>query len=586
VRRSGARDGPEATSIAALLLAVTLVSLVVRETWFSDDSFFTIRSSLNLHHGDGPVLNPGDRTQAFSNPLWMLLISIAPAGRSLYWCAVLSWLLVASSVAALIRVASRVRATTAACCVLLALLFSRTFVDYGTSGLETPLSCFLVAATVTLPHLVEDPRKQCGLWGGIAGLSYLCRPDLVLITFLHPAITLATRPRAQQRLRHWLFLLLPSAAIVGGWILFSLVYYGFPFPSPAYAKLSHDVARWDVLLHGMGFLGSFVSGDLSAVSLLGITASLPLVVLLSQRRRIEEPGRRWHRIVPSLGPTLLIVVTVAYTVWIGGDHMNGRFYLPILTLSAFAYVLHERELPEDWRRISRTVLVSASLLSPVLNGQATRLPGLARFGTTVPYALTPLRHVNERDECWRFGGSLDEKCAYKHRTYFWGNAFVEEHGQVLAWLYEPSRSTHEAVELAPVGAGHASLLVGPNRTKWDDQGLSDQYQARMPVIRGTSWRAGHFIKFHPREERWASFVAGTGRFGDRELDQLFNAVHLVATGPLWSAERWREIARLNLGGYASILSTIGARYGRPTPENCRRSNQPHLCLRDIGRPGS
>jgi hypothetical protein len=336
----------------------------------------------------------------------------------------------------------------------------------------------------------------------------------------------------------------------------------------------------------MGFLGSFVSGDLSAVSLLGITASLPLVVLLSQRRRIPEPRRRWHRIVPSLGPTLLIVVTVAYTVWIGGDHMNGRFYLPILTLSAFAYVLHERELPEDWRRISRTVLVSASLLSPVLNGQATRLPGLARFGTTVPYALTPLRHVNERDECWRFGGSLDEKCAYKHRTYFWGNAFVEEHGQVLAWLYEPSRSTHEAVELAPVGAGHASLLVGPNRTKWDDQGLSDQFQARMPVIRGTSWRAGHFIKFHPREERWASFVAGTGRFGDRELDQLFNAVHLVATGPLWSAERWREIARLNLGGYASVLSTIGARYGRPTPENCRRSIQPHLCLRDIGRPGS
>src|SRR5690242_3944590 len=41
-----------------------------------DDAFITYRYAWNLRHGFGPVFNPGDHTEGYSCPLFMMLTSL------------------------------------------------------------------------------------------------------------------------------------------------------------------------------------------------------------------------------------------------------------------------------------------------------------------------------------------------------------------------------------------------------------------------------------------------------------------------------------------------------------------------------
>ena len=69
----------------AVLISALIILLVLREAWFADDAFFTFRSAMNFHYGLGPVWNPGERIQNYTNVLWMFLISISNA-ENIYIC--------------------------------------------------------------------------------------------------------------------------------------------------------------------------------------------------------------------------------------------------------------------------------------------------------------------------------------------------------------------------------------------------------------------------------------------------------------------------------------------------------------------
>ncbi len=61
---------------------LTLLGLIcfsyelVITAWLNDDSMFTIRTILNWLDGYGPVFNLGERVQAYTHPLWFLLLSL------------------------------------------------------------------------------------------------------------------------------------------------------------------------------------------------------------------------------------------------------------------------------------------------------------------------------------------------------------------------------------------------------------------------------------------------------------------------------------------------------------------------------
>src|ERR1700689_3856022 len=122
-------------ALLALVLAV-----LVRTAWMSDDAEITLRCVMNFLNGYGPTFNADERVQAFTHPLWFLLISaFTPIFRNIFAATftlsiVLSlgtWWLLLSQTAT--NFWSGMLAGTA-------LLLSKAYVDFSTSGLESPLS--------------------------------------------------------------------------------------------------------------------------------------------------------------------------------------------------------------------------------------------------------------------------------------------------------------------------------------------------------------------------------------------------------------------------------------------------------------
>src|SRR3990172_6965827 len=63
---------------AHLVLALPLLvyaGVALEKAWVSDDAYIAFRTVDNIVHGHGPTWNPGERVQAYTHPLWMLLVS-------------------------------------------------------------------------------------------------------------------------------------------------------------------------------------------------------------------------------------------------------------------------------------------------------------------------------------------------------------------------------------------------------------------------------------------------------------------------------------------------------------------------------
>ncbi len=61
--------------------------------WLSDDGFIDLRVVQNILRGNGPVFNRGERVEAFTNPLWVALLTAAclPLRRLVVEDLLLTW---------------------------------------------------------------------------------------------------------------------------------------------------------------------------------------------------------------------------------------------------------------------------------------------------------------------------------------------------------------------------------------------------------------------------------------------------------------------------------------------------------------
>ena len=130
------------------LYAFVFIVTVVNASWISDDALITMRHVLNFINGYGPVFNVGERVQAYTHPLWFLLISLFSCFFNyVYVTFGLSFLFSFLSVYVLFKFIKNVSVSninfklTVAC---LLVIFSKAFIDFSSSGLENPLSHFLL----------------------------------------------------------------------------------------------------------------------------------------------------------------------------------------------------------------------------------------------------------------------------------------------------------------------------------------------------------------------------------------------------------------------------------------------------------
>ncbi|MCB9784795.1 MAG: hypothetical protein H6751_17640 [Candidatus Omnitrophica bacterium] len=505
-----------------LLLLVLFAFVLIRTAWISDDACITFRTVDNFVNGYGLRYNPAERVQTYTHPLWMFCLStVRVLTNRLYYATVaLSILLSIWAVAwVAIRVAS---STISGLLALVLLLSSKAFVDYSTSGLENPLTHLLLAYAFWIYLRSEADRKNLLLLSFTSSLVAVNRLDALVLVL--PMLAYSTF--RYRRLSGILWVGLGFLPLIC-WEVFSVLYYGFPFPNTAYAKLHTGIPGLRLAKQGaLYFLDSL---DQDPLTLLAIAAAVIFSFLLKDRQL------RWA----SLG----VVLYLLYIVKIGGDFMSGRFF----TAPFFLSVLVLSRLPAPTRKA--LAMLPASLI--LVLGLAASTPNLLSNG-----------RLDWNAETDRFNkGIADERKFYFQRT----GLLIVERGWEM-----PDKGGREAREMGPgvevkTTLGFYGYHAGPDRHLVDIWGIADPLIARLPTYGATQWtnRIGHFTREIP-EGYIETLETGVDSFKDRDLAEFYEDLKVITQDPVFSWNRMRTIWNMNRGAYDELIDR--ERYMWPSNE--------------------
>jgi arabinofuranosyltransferase len=506
------------------MLAISLI----RTAWLSDDAYITFRTADNIIHGYGPVWNTAERVQTYTHPLWLALLTPAFAiTREVYYTAiVLSMVVTLAAVAVLAR---RLAATPWNLIVCLAaLLSSKAFIDFSSSGLENPLTHLLLFVFVWRWWDEPDGVPRLRQLSLLAALCLLNRLDLAPL--LAPAIAYEAwriGPRAAIRP------LLTGFAPLIVWEAFSIFYYGAPFPNTAYAKLNTVIGAEARLRHGLDYMLRALTGD---------PATLPTIAAAA----VAIPLARYRRDWPLLAGLALFI---AYVLRIGGDWMMGRFLTPAFAL---ALALLARA---PWIRAQRPALVTAGGVIAV-GLLATWEPAiLSGYGYSFANNLVHGRRTQtpmDNETKTFLYGVMDERRYYYEATGLL-KTFRANPRPNYEWTVEGLRLRDGGGHvIVHINIGMLGYFGGPRVHVIDLLGLGDPLLARLPG--GTlDSPIGHFPRTMP-----AGYVdtieTGENRLTDPDLAAYYDRLHLVNAGPLFSGERLATLVRFLAGRYDGLLA--------------------------------
>lgn len=503
--------------ITAYLAGFTLFTVIfLKNAWVAEDAYILFRSIEQLFAGHGPVWNPHDRVQVFTSPLWYLSLSFCRIfSRDLFLDAIILSLLLGIGTLHFLKLVLDDAARWL--CVVVLLVSSRGFFDYTSSGIENPLGYFLLVMFLYYFRRLKDhagegaeSSRDFSLLALCAGLLLTCRHDLV--TLVLPPLLLACREQRSMPGGKMARVLFAGLSPFIAWSLFSLIYYGFPFPNTAYAKLHTGIPRSALWAQGGKYLLSSLQND--PVTLPVIAAAV--VILLLKRNR--------YAVSIACG----ILLNLVYILNVGGDFMQGRFL-------SFAYL------------VSLTAVFSS-----------VRIPAKAAAGIVaaccvywVGYAdnpvATPTGYAKSFKQAVDRYGVADERGFYFSTSSFWKylgrdttRPFPLNHLSVDGQDFAASPysvTTYEFVGFFGYWAGTGKIVVDP-------YALADPFLARLPAL--VPWRIGHFERKVP-DGYLESIATGQNLLQDPQLRQLYDEIRLITQGPLWRKERMRAIVRANLG---------------------------------------
>ena len=516
---------------ASLTVASLLVGYAtIASAWCGDDPYITLRAVDNAINGYGLTWNPYERVQVFTDPLWALLLTAAyRVTREGYFTTMVASVALSLAVVLVLHLTARDRPWWASILAALLLVSSKAYVDYSTSGLENPLTHLLVALFFARVF-TQDARRTPWSEGRftflvmLAALIYLNRADAALA--VTPALAWAiwdARALGGRAGRALAVGTLPAVA----WTMFALVYYGFPFPNTAYAKLNGGhLLSW---LHpnGVAYFANSLRMDPLTLPLIGAAIAVGAGV---------ARARRSARIVllPLAGAALYLV----YAMRIGGDYMSGRlFALPMLLA-----VIAIGRLTRDWRA-GLTIAMAGVGLAIV----GPRAP-LASAGAYVPIPMDRTDIRDERGDYFTRSGLL--------------LVLGEKRGDPGTARY--SMGDRDAPQALVWGAiGYLGFSRGPGWDTIDNLGLSDPLLARLQG-RGIerAWGRGHVFRDVPAGYI-ESVEMGENRIVDPALHRYFDRLLLVTAGPIWRWERLRAIWEMNAGKLGYLLDDYASRAAAP-----------------------
>ncbi len=517
-------------AIIIALAVIIFLAVIFRAAYICDDAYIPCRTVENFLHGYGLTYNVGDRVQSFTHPLWMFLISAVyfvingllrlSFLNQLYYIAI-GLNLVCSLATILIFAFGVVKDQWAAICGVILLALSKAFTDYSTSGLENALTHLLLVVFCYLYQRGRNsdaaPDVKSLFWLTlIAAFGFLNRMDTLLLYLpvLIVAFVKAFKIVKWKAIRTILLGALPALA----WLVFSVIYYGFPFPNTYYAKLTTGISA--ELLIRQGVLYFINSLQVDPLTLVVITLALVVPFILKRSQAI---------------PLLVgVVLYLLYVVKIGGDFMSGRFFAaPFLLAVIYLACVVQSEQNKVWA----AVLAAALLLS--LGAPASPLWGNGYIG-----------QAESLKEFVSKSGIADERAFYFKET---GLVNAARNVQFPDSLYAGRKwiKTSSGVALLQ-RLGFEGYAAGPNAHVLEAWALADPLLAHLPVADPVGWRIGHFARTIP-DGYIETLETGKNQILNPDLAAYYDRLALVVKGDIFAPGRFAEILRLNTGYYNDLI---------------------------------
>jgi arabinofuranosyltransferase len=527
----------ESTLVTGCLLAV-FTYVFLANAWIGDDAYITFRVVDNFVNGYGLTFNPGERVQAYTHPLWMLLLSAAYVVTSnlFYTTLAVSYAFCILTLTVAFRSLKSVWRSVLFFGVLLS---SKAFIDYTSSGLEYPLSFLLLCIfycrffSMTRNRAIASPPDLI-VFGGIASLAFLNRSDSILL-YAGPLAYLAWRawPAYRFRLAGYFAIAMAPVAL---WLAFSYIYYGFPFPNTYYAKVATGIPRSLQLRQGVAYVANSINFDPITLGTVGLAAAVAVRV----------------RTLPALAAAASAALYVLYTVSVGGDFMSGRFFAMPFLVSALlvTWTVRRREIAAGLA----AAVVAYNILTP----------------------LAPIKtRANYPDGAWAWrlqNGIKDERGHYHQITnvlFYAPFRTLPDH----LWYREGLSFRNGSEKVSVQGSiGFFGFNAGPAKYVIDRNALSDPLLARLPVSESLYFEfyAGHFFRELPGgyiESR----REGRNLIADPLLHDYYDKLLNVTSGPIFSQSRARDVWDLNFGRYRRLHELVTAR--RPVAVSVTADNE-------------
>ena len=325
---------------AVAIPAVVVVLGGWAHRWAAEDAYIDFRIIHNLWAGYGPVFNPGERVEVFSDPLWLFcLAAVARVFRfvSLAWWAVILGL--AGTAGGFVlggRAAQRLAAWMGWRPALPVGLLIAAAVDgvwdFATSGLETGMIFAWEGLAWWLLVRCLITRRGLVLTAFVSGLGPLIRPDLAVFSVVDLVVLAAVIARTPDGRNPWRRWILPAAAAAGfplAYQLWRMAYFALAVPNTALAK-SAGTSWWS---QGYTYFRDFYAADdlwLAAAALAAMVAW----------RLARLAGRRDWLLLAVIGAPLAGgILDCLFVVRVGGDFMHARMLLPsFFALAMVAWV--------------------------------------------------------------------------------------------------------------------------------------------------------------------------------------------------------------------------------------------------------
>lgn len=506
----------------AFLVIFTYVFLA--NAWIGDDAYITFRVVDNFINGYGLTFNPDERVQAYTHPLWMLVLSAAYAVTSnlFYTTLALSYVLCVLSLGVVFK---SLRSVWRSALFIGVLLSSKAFIDYTSSGLEYPLSFLLLSIFycrfLGAVNAASVLPRDVIVFGGLASLAFLNRSDSILL-YVGPLAYVAWRAWPVYRWRLAMLLAIAFSP-VALWLVFSYIYYGFPFPNTYYAKVATGIPRSLQLRQGLAYVANSINFDPITLGLIGLTA-----VVAARLRRL-----------PEIAASASALLYVLYTISVGGDFMSGRFFAMPLLVCALVLV---RIVPR--RQIGAALgaaLVAYNVIAP-----------LAPVKTRASYP--------DGAWAWRLQNGIKDERGHYHQI---SNVLFYAPFRALPdhlWYREGVSFRNSSEKVSVQGSiGFFGFTAGPTKYVIDRNALSDPLLARLPVSESLYFEfyAGHFFRELPdgylesrREQR--------NLLVDPLLRDYYDKLLNVTAGPVFSWARARDVWDLNFGRYRRMHELVTA----------------------------